>query len=577
MTAHIMVPALDDPGDPATLSRPILTGILREELGYDGVVVTDSLGMEGVRTKYGDDRVPVLALKAGVDQLLNPPTLDVAWNAVLTGRPQRRADRGAARRIDPADAAAEGPARAVPRPVRHPARGRPDRRHPGASPGRRPDRRADDDAARQRGAGCCRFRAGRRKPVLVVGADPASPSGTTGPADRPCSAAALTELGFTATALSTGTAPTAAIIAEAVAAAERAWTRWSSATYNVTATSSQRTLVTQLARHGAAGGRASPSAIRTTWPNCPHVPAYLAAYSWTDVELRAAARVIAGRADPEGRLPVPVQRADDPTRVLYPVGPRTVVLRRAAYRACDADRRTPPGARAHAKHPARLAWPASAGHAGRGYSGEAMREVRSGGPMGPVGVACGRVSLRLLILVAVFTATGCQLSSASGRRSGRQFGGRPVGRPGPTEGTAVDQRPAAPAHRLRGGLPRYRRVQLLRTTSFTEVPCTSEQAAARVVARFDGRVTRRARRARRPPTSCCTSASSGPPPTRTATGRSRRATPVCAISRPPHPGDPGGGGGPRTIVGDCVYSAGRGRGARDGVRRERASGSRSIG
>ncbi len=65
MTAHIMVPALDDSGDPATLSRPILTGILREELGYDGVVVTDSLGMQGVREKYGDDRVPVLALKAG--------------------------------------------------------------------------------------------------------------------------------------------------------------------------------------------------------------------------------------------------------------------------------------------------------------------------------------------------------------------------------------------------------------------------------------------------------------------------------------------------------------------------------
>ncbi|MFD5756148.1 glycoside hydrolase family 3 protein, partial [Streptomyces sp. NPDC127044] len=83
MTAHIMVPALDPSGDPATLSHPILTGILREELGYDGLVVTDSLGMEGVRTKYGDDRVPVLALKAGVDQLLNPPSIHVAWNAVL--------------------------------------------------------------------------------------------------------------------------------------------------------------------------------------------------------------------------------------------------------------------------------------------------------------------------------------------------------------------------------------------------------------------------------------------------------------------------------------------------------------
>lgn len=83
MTAHIVVPALDPSEDPATLSRPILTGILREQLGYDGVVVTDSLGMEGVRTKYGDERVPVLALKAGVDQLLNPPDLSVSWNAVL--------------------------------------------------------------------------------------------------------------------------------------------------------------------------------------------------------------------------------------------------------------------------------------------------------------------------------------------------------------------------------------------------------------------------------------------------------------------------------------------------------------
>ena len=52
----------------------------------------------------------------------------------------------------------------------------------------------------------------------------------------------------------------------------------------------------------------------------PSVPAVLAAYSWTDVELRAAARVIAGKVAPRGRLPVPVQRADDPAQVLYPIG-----------------------------------------------------------------------------------------------------------------------------------------------------------------------------------------------------------------------------------------------------------------
>src|SRR6476469_9287392 len=47
MTAHLAFPALDDSGDPATLSRPILTGVLREELGFDGVIVTDSLAMQG--------------------------------------------------------------------------------------------------------------------------------------------------------------------------------------------------------------------------------------------------------------------------------------------------------------------------------------------------------------------------------------------------------------------------------------------------------------------------------------------------------------------------------------------------
>lgn len=89
MTAHIVFPALDPSGDPATLSRPIVTGLLRERLGFEGVVVTDALDMAGVRQKYGDDRVPVLALLAGCDQLLNPRT----WGSrtAACGRPSRRA------------------------------------------------------------------------------------------------------------------------------------------------------------------------------------------------------------------------------------------------------------------------------------------------------------------------------------------------------------------------------------------------------------------------------------------------------------------------------------------------------
>ncbi len=83
MTAHLQVPALDPSNEPATLSPAILQGVLRGELGFDGVIVTDALNMRGVRTKYGDDRVPVLALKAGVDQLLFPPNIDVAYKGVL--------------------------------------------------------------------------------------------------------------------------------------------------------------------------------------------------------------------------------------------------------------------------------------------------------------------------------------------------------------------------------------------------------------------------------------------------------------------------------------------------------------
>ncbi|MFF0083831.1 hypothetical protein ACFYR1_29565 [Streptomyces canus] len=94
--------------------------------------------------------------------------------------------------------------------------------------------------------------------------------------------------------------------------------------------------------------------------------------------------------------------------------------------------------------------------------------------------------------------------------------------------------------------------------SFTEVPCTSERAAARVVARHDG-------------------TPSGGPPCPATTDFVLHISEQSQISdedgdgavpqgyacmrnlQPPHPGDPGGGGGPRTIVGDCVYSSGSGQ------------------
>ncbi|MEU7468385.1 glycoside hydrolase family 3 protein [Streptomyces sp. NPDC044984] len=316
MTAHIVVPALDAAEDPATLSRPILTGILREELGYDGVVVTDSLGMEGVRTKYGDDRVPVLALKAGVDQLLNPPSLDVAWNAVLNAvrngeLTESRLDESILRvlRLKARLGLFEDPY------VSHAGVDRTvgTRAHLAAA-----DRIAERTTTLLVNEGGLLPLSRRRQPkLLVVGADPASPSGTTGPPTGVL-ADALTGLGFTATALSTGTAPSAATVAKAVAAARDA-DAVIVGTYNVGPASSQRTLVEQLL---ATGRPVVAVAIRNPYDvaHLPGVAACLATYSWTDVELRAAARVIAGAVDPRGTLPVPVQRADDPATVLYPVG-----------------------------------------------------------------------------------------------------------------------------------------------------------------------------------------------------------------------------------------------------------------
>ncbi|MGW6055775.1 glycoside hydrolase family 3 protein [Streptomyces sp. NPDC055189] len=316
MTAHIVVPALDPAEDPATLSHPILTGILREELGYDGVVVTDSLGMQGVRTKYGDDRVPVLALKAGVDQLLNPPKPEIAWNAVLQAvrdgeLTEARLDESILRilRLKAKLDLFSDPyvtSRGVDRTVGT-------RAHLTAA-----DRIAEETTTLLLNEDDLLPLSRRtQRDVLVVGADPASPSGTTGPPTTVIGRE-LTDLGFTPTVLPTGTAPSAAKIAEAVAAAAGK-DAVLVGTYNVAAGSAQIALVKALV---ATGVPVVAVAIRNPYDvaQLPAVGASLAAYCWTDVELRAAVRVIAGRVHPHGKLPVPVQRADDPAQVLYPVG-----------------------------------------------------------------------------------------------------------------------------------------------------------------------------------------------------------------------------------------------------------------
>jgi beta-N-acetylhexosaminidase len=83
MSAHIAVPALDDPSLPATLSPKILTGVLRQELGFKGIIVTDALEMGGIAQGFSVGDASVRALEAGADVLLMPADPEASINAVV--------------------------------------------------------------------------------------------------------------------------------------------------------------------------------------------------------------------------------------------------------------------------------------------------------------------------------------------------------------------------------------------------------------------------------------------------------------------------------------------------------------
>jgi beta-glucosidase len=93
MTAHLMLPALD-PDRPATLSKPVLTGLLRQELGFDGLVVTDALVMEAITGRYGAGEAAVLALEAGADLVLMPADATAAIAAIAEAVQNGRLNRG---------------------------------------------------------------------------------------------------------------------------------------------------------------------------------------------------------------------------------------------------------------------------------------------------------------------------------------------------------------------------------------------------------------------------------------------------------------------------------------------------
>jgi beta-glucosidase len=102
MSAHLVIDSWDKE-KPATLSEKILTGKLREELGFEGLIVTDALVMGAIANKYGPNEAPILALEAGADILLMPVdpagAIKAVCDAVGAGRISPERIRASVERI----------------------------------------------------------------------------------------------------------------------------------------------------------------------------------------------------------------------------------------------------------------------------------------------------------------------------------------------------------------------------------------------------------------------------------------------------------------------------------------------
>ena len=104
MTAHVAVPGILGPGGPpATLSPYFLTDLLREEMGFGGLLLTDALRMRAISDGYGPGEAAVLALEAGADIILAPAdvwvTLEALEEAVTSGRIRRERLDASVRRV----------------------------------------------------------------------------------------------------------------------------------------------------------------------------------------------------------------------------------------------------------------------------------------------------------------------------------------------------------------------------------------------------------------------------------------------------------------------------------------------
>jgi beta-N-acetylhexosaminidase len=317
MTAHVVLRSIDPSGAPATMSHPILTGLLRQELRYDGLIVTDALDMGGATGTYPPNVAPVEAFKAGADQLVLAPQLDVAYNAVLAAV---RSGEISKRRLD------QSVQRILKLKFKRGLFHRPyvdvDRaeRVVGA-----PDHLAAAQAITDRTTTLVRNDAG----LLPLTADPRRVLVTGwGVTTTRTIGEAITRRGQTVAVLETGTTPSQARIDEAVAQAANndliVVSTMNAASVDVAtglptaSAAAQQALVRALLATGkpvVVSGMRNPYDISYLGA----APTYLATYGYTAGQIESLTRVLFGEVNPVGKLPVTIPRADG-SGALYPFG-----------------------------------------------------------------------------------------------------------------------------------------------------------------------------------------------------------------------------------------------------------------
>jgi len=297
MTAHIVVPALDGSGLPATLSRPILTGLLREEMGFEGLIITDSLGMSGANV-LPPEEVPVQAFLAGNDILLNPPDVELAYQAVLKAVKEGRI---AEERLN----------ESVYRILKV-------KKDKGLFENPYVEKGAIHETGSEKNLNTAK-KAAEQSITLVKNENrllPLKPSTkvfVTGPSsgNPEYLAALLREKGYDAEAYATAASPTAEQIDKALELSAPAGAIIVT-TYNADTNEAQKRLVAALKESGGSvDGKGKPvavAAVRNPYDLLafPEVDAYLATYGNLNVSLDALARVLAGEVNPIGKLPVTI-------------------------------------------------------------------------------------------------------------------------------------------------------------------------------------------------------------------------------------------------------------------------------